>query len=737
MAETITITEQDRVVAENTLEQFLVDTNPDNDYSKGSALRDLVINGLAFVYAFLKKERDLVRARQSLLLLGSLSGASVDDAVDEILSNWFLTRKEGRQSTGSVTVYVSEAEPVNIPTTTRFYKTADLVYKPNSATTLTYSEDDMTPVVDTNGTVTSYSFRVPLISTGTGLEYNVGAGSFVDYSDFSPYVLRVENNAPFTGAEDTETTQEMLERAPTAISVRDLNSARSIDVTLKEGFSQIDDVTVFGYGDAEMIRDLILEEATGTRIHSGGFVDAYLRTPLTVGKTYTAEVGAIFTDPRPGNYVLRDDTVADFVSAGVAVGDVIQIYNNEPGTEAGKYIVKRVEPKGVFVSRRFPFPARPTVVENAEDGTLVNTLGQDRVGSIGEYTFSADDVGRYLRVVDSATSSNIGTWEITSVNTVSNYAVILSGPTFTSDTGVEFEVLEDIVDYSIGGNSPNYNNHVSRRVSGRFTRSIQGEGRIVLPFEPIYRITDVSFPSSGAFPAAYEVDNRVTFPNRVNEEPTYQVLAENLEYQVIGNNPEESFSGYQLMELDVGWPDGAGLYEQKDYFNGQNLRVTYDALTGYDAIWAYMIAGDVRILCGSVIPKGFHPVYLTLDISYRLSKTATANINQTEVATALVEYINSFDTRLDMDTSDIVNFLRANYAEIGYVAPLTVNYDLLAPDGRVIAYQSQDQITIDPDKHRTPGDALSRLDDPLEQGVSDNTVRYLTATDLITFTLLG
>ena len=104
MAETITITEEDRIEAENIMEQYLSDALPDGDYTKGGALRDLAVGAIAHIYAFMKKERDYVRARQSLLLLGTLTGNDVDDAVDEILSNWFIRRKTGRESTGTATV---------------------------------------------------------------------------------------------------------------------------------------------------------------------------------------------------------------------------------------------------------------------------------------------------------------------------------------------------------------------------------------------------------------------------------------------------------------------------------------------------------------------------------------------------------------------------------------------------------------------------------------------------------
>ena len=302
MADVITITEQDRLDAENVLEQFLTDKMPTVDFSKGSAMRDFVVVALANIFAYLRAERDITRARQSLLLLGKLTGTDVDDAVDEILSNWFIDRKEGRTSSGTAVVYFSQKTDVEIPISTKFYKTSALIFVPDAVDTLLYSEDDMLSIIDSEGVEVAYTIEIPLVALRSGEDYDIEPGTFADFTRFNPYVTRVENQVKFSGGGEVETTAEMLERAETAISVRDLNSARSIDATLKDEFAEVDDVVVIGYGEPEMIRDLIIELATNTRIHAGGHVDAYIRSAILESRTYEAEVGGAFTDPREGYY---------------------------------------------------------------------------------------------------------------------------------------------------------------------------------------------------------------------------------------------------------------------------------------------------------------------------------------------------------------------------------------------------------------------------------------------------
>ena len=748
MAE-IVIVEQDRLDAENLLEQFLGDNllaaGIDADIGRGSAMRDFAITAMSLVYAFMRKESDLTRQRQSLLLLGEDEGDEVDDAVDEILSNWFIRRKTGRKSRGVVTVYFNQATDVTVRRNDVFYKTNALPFVIDSDADRSYGEDDMVPVTDNTGVVTEYALRVPVIAVEAGANYDISTGPFVNFTKFSPYTTRVENTTKFSGGASVESTEEMLDRAPTAISVRDLNSPRSIDVVLKEEFTDVDDVTVIGFGDTEMIRDLIIEEATGLRIHAGGYTDAYLRSPISESEEFTGVVGAEFTDPRPGYYVLRDDTISDFTTLGIARGDVIHIYNNLIGSEANEYIVHEVTPYGVTVSCRSQFPMDlPAVEDDCDDGEVGPSTGAtDRLVST-LYTFSTDDVGKWIRIKDSVSSD--GTWLVDAVATApNNWAELVdvdgNPAVFAADeTGLSWELCTRVVNYSIGTNSPDYDNQVSRRLSGRFTKSIQRYGRVLLPAKPVYRITDVYIEDNTD--PDLSVGGRITFPNRVNlgegelEEPRPNpgdpLDPALLQYRVFGRNPDESFSGWQVAELQVNWDVPAG---QETRFNGKTLHVVFDTLSGYDSIWEFMVGTDRRLTCASIIPKGMHPVYIRMNIRYKLAKTAMDTLDTDDATSALVEFINGFDTREDLDVSDVAAFLRENYDVIGYIEPITAYYELLSPDGRIIYYKTTDQIIIDPDKQDPAysGYDYNRMDDPAEFGVSDNTVRYLTASDLITF----
>lgn len=751
---TIEILEQDRLDAENLLEQILKD-KIEGDYAKGTALHDLTITAFSNIFAYLRQEADTTRKRQSLLLLGEEEGEDVDEMVDEILSNFFLTRKSGRKSQGVITIYFSQlpatGESVTIPPNVLFYRTSTLAFKPNTDVATSYTASNMSRVTTSTGTsglytpVFEYALRIPVIATTAGAQYDIEPGTFINWQLRHPYITRVENTSTFSGGADKETTAAMLERAPTAISVRDLNSARSIDSVLRDEFTEINSLFVAGMGDPEMMRDLVTEEATNLWIHAGGYTDIYLNNPLAEGQEHTAVVGGLSTDPRSGYYVIRDATIDSFLEAGgdltatVERGFIVQIYNNL-ASEPNQYIVREATDYGLIISPRTPLPrALPTAEETFTADAMLgitNTGAVNRIASAGMHVFTAEDIDKYI-YINSTNDANHGTYRITDVNTSPNYAVVIKAtglePSFVDETAKDWELLTEVVDYSIG--KVVEGDILPRRYSGRFTKDIQRSGFITLPAMPIYRISDVYIVSDTD---PLSVDGRITFSNRTNRSVVLSPEDDDpslLEYRLWIRNASEAQSGWQLAELQLGWNDPLGTIDMAR-FDGMTVHVEFDTLSGFDSIWEYTLDRNRRVACASVISRGLHPVYVSMNIQYSLAATAVSALDEDAAALALANYITNYETLLTLDVSDIVSFLRKTYDVIGYIAmPLTVNYDLFSPDGRVIHYQTTDKVIVDKNKYHPSylGDPDSHLDDPLVYGVTSRTLRLLSTASLITF----
>lgn len=750
MATTITILDQDRVDAENFLEQFLTDQfvalGKDADFRKGGALRDFAVVALSSIFAYLRREVDYVKARQSLLLLGTLAGVDVDRAVDEILSNWFLTRKDGTYTRGTVTIYLTDDSAFTVTTAMRFYRADGSVYKPDYLTDQAFGAGDMSPVTDSSGVVISYALRIPIVAVNTGAVSDVTPQAFTDYSPRSSRVMRVENENRLTTGDDTESTTDFLSRAETAVTTRNMASARSVDATIRDTFSSVENLVVIGYGDPEMIRDLVSDTGSAIRIHVGAAADAFLRSTILESQEFTGEIGSVFTDPRPGYYVFRDDNI-DFVAAGIVTGDLIRMLNAII-TEPQQYIIKEVFTDSLLVSRKTQFPLElPNVVSSFTLGEVGPTiggfpgfpLGRTRLYAGTEYTFTAADVGRYVRIKNSAAGVwpfNNGVWEIIAINDApgagTNYATLSSitgAPVFVDENNIEWDLAERNVEYSVGNIPPAYGEKIGPSATGRFTRDYRRDGRILLPGVPFYKIRDVSFADPTNI-TGYAVGGRVTFKTRVNTAPANPLGdPDKLEYQVICANYEESQSGWQLMEIRVGWAGAEAL------FNGWDLRVTYDTLEEYTDVWTYMVDPEKRQVCAATIPRGLHPVYLSFTVQYKLVRTALESLDETEAAEALADFINAFSTTEEMDTSDFESFLRSTYDILGHVDVALVNYTLYAPDGRLINFQTDKIIELTA-ANETGVYPADRLDDLISQGVSINTVRYVVDPDDITFVQL-
>lgn len=806
MAEII-ITDSDRAAAEAFMEEILTELFPDADFSPGSVTRDHTIGALGAMVAYLRGEARRVRLATSLRTIPQLEDAADrSQAVDNLVANWFLSRREGTHVRGVVTIHFSRAHDGSIPATATFTRSAGVRFRLDSTASWTYGASNLSPRTDATGAVVDYTLRVPVIAENPGTAYEIEPGIFAGFTRFNAHTTFVENETAFTGATDVETPEELLARAPEAISVRDLNSARSINAVLREQFPEIDRVVTLGMRDPGMRRDVLELFAPEVIIHLGGYIDAYGSTPIVEKRVFEGVVGGTYTDARVAVTLFRDDGITDWRDHDVAVGDVI-LHENAGANEPTTYTVLEVTKHYLRVSSQQTFPDVRPVLERAarvfDDGDVDG--GAETLTS-PDALFTDDDVGRWIRVSNSG-EGNDGDHRITSVD-VNTSTATLDGD-LSTESDVEFVILTNVVRYSIGDVGPSYANKVPLRTTGRFTRDFQDVGRVLLPQEPIYAIREVSIldeTDSDADP----ITGAVTFPNRVNVQPTAQ-SGDDLQYRVEVKNPLEVNSERQMVTLDLGFaPEAAGangafngsdefvapsasfvdpddvgkrirvldavtasnrgefeitavnsgtsvtvvdpddgdwgsvaegglswqLTNQHKY-DGKTVRVTYDTALSFGAISAYVSNRDRRVQCADTLFRGFHAVYVSFNMKYRVRANLVQVPTSAEIQRHLVDFINGFPADEVLHASDIVSAAHEGFpGQVDSVTlPLVVNYELLAPDGRVIPYVTTDAVRLDPTKLASAS-AHDRLEEPATVGVTDENVRYLTTVDHITLTLV-
>lgn len=659
MSTDITLNSADVATAADFLESFMSNAVPDGDFTKGTALRDLTVQALAAVVAFLRADAALIRQMQSLVSVQAAVGGDPDalkDAVTAILSNFLITPKGGTKARGFAIGHSSQQVDVFISTITKFTFSQGLIFVVDTTDTLFIPAATLVPIIDSTGAILDYEFRIPLVAVATGEGYNIDPGLFTTFDRFNPYVTRVEVSAKFSGGKGSETVTEILARAPTAISVRNLINPRSITATIDDNFDGVESVMVVGMGDPEMQRDIVPTIAPHLAFHIGGAVDIYLRTAL-VETEFTGTVGDLFERPDQVSVMFRDGSV-DFVAAGVETGDILRITAGLPITPAEFLIVEVISSSTLMVSERSSF------------------------------SVATDEA---------------------------------SPPTF--------------VTYTIGRIGPTYNDVVFDTggigyTTGLTSRRVQTVGRITLPGGPIMDLLGLAIIDPAAGEASFKstLDGFVHFPVQVNDTPDKAVVAtpdSGLQFQMICHNA-------LFAQSSLGWNEiVVGTFLSPTRFDTYNLRVRYRTLASFGAIDSFVRGARERVSAAFQLPRGHHPVVVSLTLRYSLKATATVLLDNTIIAQTIIDYINNFDASADnINVSAIIQLVMDTYPTIAKITPpsfgaplLTINYSLRAPTGDVLSYATTDVVDIN-DADLVAG-ALPDGITLASLGVTGRTLRYV------------
>jgi len=319
MAEAITLSDVDQDAfdaAETLLITLLREENPTLDARKGTVLRDLLIRQTAIVVAADNDRYDQLQARMSLNALREDPTAAEPDDVNDILSNFLVSRNPGELSTGSIQIKVSGVTGVTLAAGTRFSTLGGLQFALSELVSARIAPDlnagEVPLVASDDGTY--YYFIAPAQSVEAGADYNINEGTVLDPSTTIYGFITAQAYTLFAGGVTDETITEAITRLPTAISHRAMESRRSIEAQLRDQFED-SDITIQalstqGYGDLTQLRDK--HNPMGFAV--GSRVDIYARTfvaptTVTILKEATLVAGSyVFTlapADAPGFYAIR------------------------------------------------------------------------------------------------------------------------------------------------------------------------------------------------------------------------------------------------------------------------------------------------------------------------------------------------------------------------------------------------------------------------------------------------
>lgn len=709
----IIVTSQDFYDAEDFLVEYLSEHIPEASFERGSAIRDFAVSAFVLIYAYLRGEANGIRVRQSVQSITEQIDAGtpdMDQSLDEILSNWFINRRDGSRSRMTAQMHFSKKENISLDSTTAFWRdVSHAFYLDVTTSPYVISTTSLFPNFDSTGNLIDYVADVPLVAAAAGSGYVFSPGRFarvVSTGGNVPYLTYVDHKVASSSANNVEDSAALLARSQTAIAVRNLINNRSVDTTLKESFPAIQSTLTIGMGEPEMMRDLQTELGSHIKLHIGGKYDTFVELSDVTVEEFGL-IGGYF--PRADNIVnvFRDpkmtiDEAYPFTAIpGLEVGHIINIRSGILESPRAYQIV-RIEDHELYVSEAMPF----TEASDELDVSVEYSLGW----------FSPD-----FDQVDLDP---------------------LPGP----------PMYTRIAERSV---TPGYE-HIPAGTS----RHIQSPGTILLQGRPIQDILRVELIDPTGADADY-VDGSsgtIVFPQRVNstpEDPAPPVPVDlsTLSYQYEVLNPRKSQSALTVSRIMVGFNG------DESHFDDRTLRVTYLTGDGFLNPSAYTRSYDNRVVAADHLLRMRHPIWIEVVIPYRLKRTADTSLTEVDVSTQMAAYINSFDPNDDLDQSDLATAFRSFAPEVGTVFTFDIYYNLYAPDGQVAAFKTTDIVSI----FMTPGNGVELLNGPeivvppsmiaqgiteiatgsdlLEwynlMGITDKTVKYRTRSDLMNSVLQG
>lgn len=296
------------------------EANPNLDVRRG-----VFAEILAYYHAVLDTQRrqniqDYLNGR-SLKQIEADPALADADLVDDVLSNFRLSRKDGRKAIGEVTVVVSDDITVTIGQGSvweargqQYVTTRVFTAKAEEAQVITDGDRLLTATADGN-----WAFTIEVEAIDEGAESNVTKDTLV-----APLVVPANYVTSYAAGDfeaglAVETNEELLIRLQEGIAARALSNRVNMAASLREieAFSRVVTMSIVGAGDAELTRAFhsILPVALTGRC------DWYVRTQelvQTVSVTKTATLLTINDDGTgewqfslgrdevPGFYEFRD-----------------------------------------------------------------------------------------------------------------------------------------------------------------------------------------------------------------------------------------------------------------------------------------------------------------------------------------------------------------------------------------------------------------------------------------------
>jgi hypothetical protein len=260
----------------------LQELNPSLDLKRG-VFKDIVAYYHAVLETALRTNLERYQSARSLQQINANAIAADSTVVDEVLSNWGVTRKTGTRAIGSVTIELSQARSVTIPNNFTF-SVNGLTYVSTQTFTSRPSEGQISdPITDrllvqlSNG---SWAFTIEVEAEDVGSKYKLNAGDTITPDRTLVSYVASYATSTFNDGTDAETNEQLIAELQLGLAAKALSNRINMRSYLRSipALNLTTNQSIIGYGDAEMLRD----QHTIFPISYGGRVDWYIRGQETL-----------------------------------------------------------------------------------------------------------------------------------------------------------------------------------------------------------------------------------------------------------------------------------------------------------------------------------------------------------------------------------------------------------------------------------------------------------------------
>jgi hypothetical protein len=262
----------------------LQELNPDLDLKRG-VFKDTVAYYHAVLETAIRTNLERYQSARSLQQIAADPTLADDDVVNEVLSNWGVTRKIGTKAAGPVTIELTAARTVTIPegfifeaAGRQYLATASFVSRTSAGQLVTSTDRLLTQLNNGN-----WAFVVDVEAAEIGLEYKLNAGdSIVPNRTVVNYATSYATST-FDAGTNTETNAELISSLQLGISAKTLSNRTNMRAWLRSipAYETATNQSIVGYGDSGMLRD----KHTIFPISFGGRVDWYVRGQAAIQRS--------------------------------------------------------------------------------------------------------------------------------------------------------------------------------------------------------------------------------------------------------------------------------------------------------------------------------------------------------------------------------------------------------------------------------------------------------------------